>query len=225
MITRFGMGTRKAGTTAEEFQAHWRTSHADVVRGMGGLTRYWQNHAVLRDGEPLLPWPGFDACAQIEGESIADLDRAFSSPHFLSAVRPDERDFLDLTRGGYMLCELAHAEGSAQAGSLADTVRNGVRLLTFMRLSPLASQGPLAQALHQPLDGGEWTGREIYLALTGMASGQRFSQFDALETLWFVDAQAAERYVCSVRARERRTQLAGLVWGTERLIARVNAVI
>jgi uncharacterized protein (TIGR02118 family) len=222
MITRFGMAPRKAGMDAAAFQAHWRTTHADVVLGMGGFKRYWQNHAVLRDGEPLLPWTGFDACAQFDGDSIADFDRAFSTEHYLSAVRGDEPNFLDTSRGGYMLCERIYADGRAQDDTIDETVRSCVRLMTFMRLTPMGSVAVLGEALRAPVRGGDAVGREAFLASIG---GQRYSVFDAVEIQWFTHADAAEMYVRSAAARERRAQLAGLVRGTERLIARVHVVI
>jgi uncharacterized protein (TIGR02118 family) len=219
MITRFGLAPRKSGLTIPEFQTHWRTAHAAVVKGMAGLKRYWQNHAVLRaDGEPLLPWTGFDACAQIDTDSLADLDRAFASPHYLTTVKEDEYRFVDGPRGGYVLCERAVAEGNIDVG--------GVRLLTFMRLTPLGSAAALSEALRGLGTAPGARGRELFLAGTGGAlGGQRFSLFDAVDILWFDDPARAERHVTSADARQRRDSVAHLVRGTERLIAKVNPVI
>src|SRR5262249_39782939 len=157
----------------DQFQEHWRTSHAAAVRGMDGLARYWQNHAVLRDGEPLLPWPGFDACAQIDVDSLPGMDRAFSASHYQTVVREDERRFIAGTQGGYMLSERVQAQGEVSSGT-------GVRLLTFMRLSPMASATALSDALQQGSMPSQATGREIYMAFAGgTLGGQRFSLFDA----------------------------------------------
>ena len=217
MITRFGFAPRKPDLTIAAFQEHWRTSHARVVSQLAGLRRYWQNHAVLRDGEPLLPWPGFDACAQIEADTLVDLDRAFLSPHYQGPVREDERRFIDHTGFGMMLCERAHAEGRVDG--------TGVRLLTFMRLAPMRPPAALADALLGAPRAGLAQGREVYLALTGAAAAQRTSLFDAMEALWFSSEDEAERHVRSAKEREYRTRLADSVRGCERLIARVVAVI
>lgn len=217
MISRFGFAPRKPGLSIAEFQNHWRTSHATAIRGMVGLKRYWQNHAVLRDDEPLLPWPGFDACAQIEADTLLDLDMAFVTPYYHGPVREDEMRFIHHAAFGFLLCERALAEGRVQG--------EGVRLMTFMRLAPLRAPQALADALLNARPAGEFDGREVFLALTAAASAQRTSLFDALEILWFSDADKAERHTRSAVAREHRTRLADVVRGTERLIARVVEVI
>lgn len=98
MIVRLGMAPRRAGMTPEQFQQHWRTSHADVVSTMPGLRRYVQLHAVLDGGEPLLPYPGFDACSALSFDDVPGMDAAFESETFRGAVMRDEQDFVDKTR-------------------------------------------------------------------------------------------------------------------------------
>ncbi|HSV77790.1 MAG TPA: EthD domain-containing protein [Ramlibacter sp.] len=226
MITRFGMAPRKAGLQVAEFQDHWRTTHAQLAAGIPGFRRYWQNHALLQEGENLLPWPGFDVCSQIEADSIADFDRAFSSPHYLEAVRADERRFIDTTGGGYMLCERAAATGALFDAAPAGQVLEPVRLLTFLRLAPMASSAALGELLCAQQLAPSATGREVFLAFHGgTLGGQRYSIFEALEILWFADAGAALRHVVSAPARAQRLELAALVRGTERLVARVHTVV
>ena len=48
-VVRFASGLRRAGLSVPEFQLHWRTTHAEVVLELDGLTGYVQNHLVLRD--------------------------------------------------------------------------------------------------------------------------------------------------------------------------------
>ncbi len=217
MISRFGCAPRKPDLTIAQFQEYWRTSHAKVVSQMVGLKRYWQNHAVLRDGETLLPWPGFDACAQIDAETLVDMDRAFLSPHYQGAVREDERRFINHTGFGMTLCERVLADGRIDG--------TGVRLLTFLRLAPMRVPAALSEALLGDKRPGVAKGREVFLALTGAAGGQRTSLFDAVESLWFDNEAEAERQVRSAEEREHRMRLADSVRGCERVIARVVAVI
>lgn len=217
MLSRFGCAPRKPDLTIDQFQEHWRTSHAKVVSGLVGLKRYWQNHAVLRDGETILPWPGFDACAQIDAETMVDMDRAFLSEHYQGLVREDERRFINHTGFGMTMCERVLADGRLDG--------SGVRLLTFMRLAPLRTPAALAEALRADKRPGVAKGREVFLALTGAAAGQRISLFDAVESLWFDSEADAERQVRSIEEREHRTRLADTVRGCERLIARVVVVI
>ena len=217
MISRFGSAPRKPDLTITQFQEHWRTSHARVVGQMVGLKRYWQNHAVLRDGETILPWPGFDACAQIDADTLLDMERAFLAPHYQITVREDERRFINHTGFGMTLCERALDEGRVDG--------SGVRLLTFMRLAPMRAPAALSEALLSAPRSGVAKGREVYLALTGVAAGQRSSLFDAVEALWFDDEAEAERQVRSAEEREHRTRLADSVRGCERVITRVIKVI
>jgi uncharacterized protein (TIGR02118 family) len=84
--------------SAVEFQEHWRTSHADVVGHLPNLRRYTQFHAILRRGDPILDYPGFDACSALSFDTLGDMDDAFSSSEFTGVVQEDERQFVDKTR-------------------------------------------------------------------------------------------------------------------------------
>ena len=217
MISRFGCAPRKPDLSIAQFQEHWRTSHAKVIGQLVGLDRYWQNHAVLRDGETILPWPGFDACAQIDAQSMVDMDRAFLSPHYQGAGREDERRFINHTGFGMTLCERVLADGRVDG--------SGVRLLTFLRLAPMRAPAALAEALLGDRRAGVAKGREVFLALSGAAAAQRTSLFDAVESLWFDTEDEAECQVRSKEEREHRTRLADSVRGCERVITRVIKVI
>lgn len=98
MIVRLGTAPRIDGLDFEGFQRHWRTSHADVVSRMPGLRRYQQFHAELEGGEPLLPYPGFDACSALRFDDATAMDEAFASTQFLGSVQDDEKAFVDKTR-------------------------------------------------------------------------------------------------------------------------------
>src|SRR5579884_1157512 len=97
-ITRVGMAPRADGLTVEAAQEHWRTAHGDVASGIPGLRSYVQNHAILRDGLPLLPYPGFDACSELQFDSFDAMRAGFASKHYQSAVRADESNLIDKTR-------------------------------------------------------------------------------------------------------------------------------
>ena len=98
MIARLGTAPRIPGMGLEDFQAHWRTSHADVVGGLPGLRSYVQLHAVLDGGRTVLPHPGFDACSLLVFDDVEAMDAAFDSPRFRSDVQADEAEFVDKTR-------------------------------------------------------------------------------------------------------------------------------
>lgn len=222
MWMRFGVAPQRADMSTEDFQAYWRDRHAPVVCGMPGLTLYHQNHAVLHQGEPLLPWPGFDACAQFGAAAATGFDQAFSSAHYRDAVTPDARRFVDTARGGFVLC--APQPPAAQTHGDLDAPLGGerVRLLTFLRAAPQVSAASLAdalQALDIPVDA---LGRGVWRATV---AGQQFSIFDAVEILCFPGPDAALRHVLGGASRLRMEPLAGAIRGTERLIARVAVVL
>ena len=217
MLTRFSLAPRRTGMSGADFQAYWKDRHPDVVRGMPGLTSYQQNHALLRDDEPLLPWPGFDACAQFGADSSAGFDQAFSSQHYLGPVSADARRFVDIGHGGFVLCRQRLLQGAVDA----PVGGQRVRLLSFLRLAPLAGLAALEAALGMLAAPQKALGREVFVAVP---DGQHASVFDAVEILFFPDAEAALQHVVHGESRRRMEPLAGLVRGTERLIAQVVAV-
>lgn len=213
-ITRFGLAPRRPGLTTAEFQAHWAGRHADLVRPLAPR-RYWQNHAVLAGDEPLLPWPGFDACSEIDFESFVEIDRFFSSRQYQGPIRDDESHLVDIAQGGSILTERSFAEGEF----------SGVRLLSFLRVAPLRSISEAAEALQAGGLAAAATGRELFVTLTGRAAAQRISVFDLIEALWFPSADLALQFVGSKESRLQRAAVAGLIRGCDRLIAKVNVVV
>ena len=83
---------RKPGMGVEDFQAHWRGHHAEVVKGLPNMHRYIQSHALLggyRKGD--LPWDGI---AEIWVDSV-DVMRAWAGSEALAAIERDEESFID----------------------------------------------------------------------------------------------------------------------------------
>ena len=83
---------RKPGMGVEDFQAHWRGHHAEVVKGLPNMRRYIQSHALLggyRKGD--LPWDGI---AEIWVDSV-DVMRAWAGSEALAAIERDEENFID----------------------------------------------------------------------------------------------------------------------------------
>lgn len=215
MITRIGVAPRRAGLGSEEFQAHWAGPHGDVVPALPGLRRYWQNHALLEEGEPLLPWPGFDACADLDFPSVAAMRDAFASPAYTEAVKADEGAFVDKAKGGLMVTRREIRAGTPDPAA-------GVRLMRFLRAAPGRAEA-LAAALRGTPAEPEALAEELLLALSEAEAGP--SIFDAVEALWFDSPAGALGWLRSPAARERIAATAGLVRGTEHLLARVRVVV
>jgi uncharacterized protein (TIGR02118 family) len=209
VITRFGLAPRREGWTVERFQEHWRRRHGPIIGGLPGLVRYWQNHALAAP----LPWPGFDACSQLDAPDAATFDAVFAHPTYLTDGRADERRFVDRSVGGHLMAERVVAEGRT------DPV--GVRLLAFLRAAPRCGPADVATVLTAPGRGGDAVGREAFARVPG-ASGDAF---DAVESLWFDDAAAAVAHLRSAAAERDRRALAGVVRGTEHLLAAVHVVL
>lgn len=217
MITRIGLAPRRPGLDIDTFQAHWRGRHGELAAQLPGVRRYWQNHAVLRAGEPVLPWTGFDACAEIDFESLESMGAAFVTPLYLGPIRDDEAYLIEKTRGGMVLSRRTIVSGAP--------LLDGVRLITFMRAAPGRRAADLHAALAAAPEPPGAVGREIFAALDPEEAGGHVSVFDAVEMLWFATADAAERHVISPAARERRATMAELVRGVERLVARVRVMV
>lgn len=128
MIVRLGMAPRFPDRSFRSFLDHWRTSHADAVANLPELRRYVQFHAVLRDGHPLLPYPGFDACSALSFDSVEAMDRAFASDVFRGAIQADEREFADKTRFTGVIGDLR-----VRAGDPDDGPDDRVTLVTLWR--------------------------------------------------------------------------------------------
>ena len=141
MIVRLGMAPRRDGLDFQEFQEHWRTSHADAVSHLPGLRRYQQFHAVLQGGRPVLPYPGFDACSALRFPTVEAMDAAFASEEFLGAVQADEAEFVDKTR-------FQGVVGTWRPDSDADLGASGpVQVLSLLVAEPGVSPEELADRL------------------------------------------------------------------------------
>lgn len=210
MIVRFATALRRAGTTTPEFQRHWRTLHAEAVRALPRLGRYVQNHLILRDdGRPWLPRPTFDACAEIEFTDVPAMEAAFSSPA-ADAVRADSALLVEPGRGGLTIC---------RRRLLREGREDGVKLVSVLRRFPACPQeeleavlaGEYAEAVGAA---GHVVRHEQLLPLPGGTPA-----CDAVDLLWFPDAEAAHAFVFSDAADQGADALAGRALGIERLVA------
>jgi hypothetical protein len=216
-VTRFGLLPRFPGMTVEVFQEHWKTSHAELaVRLMPDMDRYWQNHRIRSGAAATLPWPGFDACSEIDASSVAEHLSMRTSAQFFALAAEEDPTILDESKSGAVWARRIESRGD---------VGSGVRLLSFMRRSPMHDQAELVDALCSSPAAGSGHGREVYAALTGRAAGQVWSVYDAVEAIWFADAGEASAYLSSEDAERDATHLAGIVRGREQFLADVLVVI
>lgn len=217
MIVRIGLAPRRKGLGTEEFQAHWHDVHAPLVTRLVGLRRYWQNHALLRDGEPLLPWPGFDACTEMQFDDTDAMKAAFAGEHYQRGIKDDTAYLIDKSRMAVVLTERIHLAGRIEM--------NDLRLMTFMRRAPGRTDAEFRDALRTLPAASTARAHELFLPREAQAANQPENGFDAVDVQWFGTSGDAERYIVSTEAREHRHEVAPLVRGVERLIARVRVIV
>ena len=165
MIVRVGCAPREASLSFEAFQEHWASEHGALAGTIPGLRGYVQNHAVLADGQPLLPYVGFDACSELSFDSLEAMDEGFASEHYRTNVTADEKVLVDKTRFGMLLTERrVLREGTPGKGA--------VKLLTFLTED-------------RDSDAGESVRHEQLVVIPGAHDG-RIPPFASLvDILWF----------------------------------------
>jgi uncharacterized protein (TIGR02118 family) len=220
-ITRLGTAPRAAGLSYTGFQDHWRGEHAGLAGGLPGLRRYLQNHAVLEDGLPVLPYAGFDACSEIEFDSVEAMDAAFASEHYRSTVTADEHALIERSRFMLALMERSVVrDGAPPAGA--------VKLLSFWRTTARASTAELHDALAEQwvaaTAGAGHVRHEQLHTLDGVHEGRPGPVCDAVDILTFADLAAAHSFTRSAQATDAEWQLAGIGSCAGRLIASEVAV-
>lgn len=102
MIKFTAMLVRHPSLTREQFVAHHKTSHAALFMGLPAsvqhIRRYVQSHSLAVE-VPGMPASRYDGMTEVWFDDINDFAAVFTSPEYLSTVRPDEQSFLDLAAG------------------------------------------------------------------------------------------------------------------------------
>jgi hypothetical protein len=221
MITRMFFGARRADLTTEACLAHWRGKHAAIGARLPHVRAYVQNHGVLAGGRFLLPYPGFDIMPELDWDDLPAMDGAIDSPAHEHDSIDDEANFIDVHRTGYAVASrnpLINREPS----------RDAVKLVTLLRRAPNASQRALTEALTGPYAAvvarSNPQRHEVLITLPDREGRPPFS-VQAVDLLWFPDARDALAWVGSEAANAAAWQLAGIAFGSERLIARPHKVV
>lgn len=222
MIIRIGMAPRRVGSSLTEFQRHWREEHSAVARQIPGLRGYVQNHNILDGaGRPLLPYPGFDACAETAFDDVASMDAAFSSAEYLGAVRADEDLLIDKSCFFMLLCDRVVIDAGG-----AET--DGVKLMTFMRAHPLVHRDELVALASGPyadLVRSAHATRHVQLTPSAdLHAGRQAPNCELVDCVWFETTRHALDFVNGSAGREADDLLGGKVFGRERLLASVRVV-
>ena len=216
MITRLSGAPRLAEMTIEQFQEHWRTSHADAAGKIPGLRSYVQNHAVLIDGAMVFPYPGFDACAELDFDSVAAMDEGFASETYRIEVMKDERAFVDKTRFSLII---------ADREEIAPVTGGDVKLVVFYQLHPIAEEDALADALRDHARSAVAAGASGFHLLTpnpeAHAEGRYPAAAPAATISWWPSVDA----VVDFEGSAAQWALSGIAASAARLVARPITVV
>ena len=229
MLTRIGAAARRSVLTIREFQDHWKTHHGPTAGSIPNLERYVQHHAVLVDGRTLLPYPGFDACSELDFESLEAMDEGFRLVAESGELKADEDRFVDKTRFSWVLGEsdtrTVTADGSAQASG------DPITLVTWWRTHPASTKQRLLDVLT-----GHWeeglhgdptlplVDRRLVVARDDWHEGRSAPTADAVEIITFGGLDVALSFLAG-HAQRQAPVFAGVAFGVERHLARPVEVV
>jgi uncharacterized protein (TIGR02118 family) len=221
MITRVFFGPRRQDMATEACLAHWRGKHAEIGARLPGVRAYVQNHGVLAHGRFLLPYPGFDIMPELDWDDLAAMDAAIDSPAHERDSIDDEANFIDVSRTGYAVTT-RHVLSGGQPASGA------VKLITLLRRAVNASSQALADALMGPyalaVSPAGLRRHEVLVTLADREGRPGFA-VQAVDMLWFSEPRDALAWVESDAAAAASWSLAGIAFGSERLIARPQKIV
>ena len=221
MITRVFLAARRGDMTTEACLAHWRGRHAQIGARLPKVRAYVQNHGVLDGGRFLLPYPGFDIMPELDWDSLEDMDAAIDSPAHEQDSIDDEANFIDTLRTGLAVTHRHVVDAGTPAA-------DSVKLITFFRRASTASDSSLHAALQGDYaDAVRGTGpsrHEVLLTIPDRAGRPPFTA-QAIDLLWFATPREALEWSASDAYHRASWALAGVGFGTERLIARPDRVV
>ena len=86
--------------SVDDFQTHWRTRHAKLVRENAATARYIRKYVQCHTmpDQYELGEVAYDGTAELWFDSVEDKDAFFSDPDYLRDIQPDEARFADMTR-------------------------------------------------------------------------------------------------------------------------------
>lgn len=218
MLTRVGAAARRNNLSFEDFQQHWVEQHGPTAGSIPNLVRYVQHHAVLSGGVPVLPYPGFDACSELDFDSLAAMDDGFAQAAATGELKADEDRFVDKERYSWVL-------GEADVRLATTPPAEPVTLVSWWRAHPSSSAERLVEVLT-----GSWedalaesvaspiAGRRLIVARRDWHRGRPDPTADAVEVIVFDGIDCARDFVVDTVSRIG-TIVAGVAFGVERHLA------
>lgn len=189
MLKQVTIFRKRPELSADAFEEHWRTQHAEVVCELPGLRRYVQNHMVAPGGER-------DGIAEVWFDDIAAM-RANAGHPALEAIRADERNFIDVDTMEAIIAEPA---------TVIDGEAGGAKLIVLVKRNPSVEPERFHRAWRDEVGGamaalaGEPHAPTRYEQDHTRAGGYRNGRepaFDGTASLWFPDQDAAGAFFTS----------------------------
>ncbi len=176
---------RKPGMSVEDFQKHWRTTHADIIVRLPGLRRYIQSHVLAsgyRKGEPV-----YDGVAESYFDDTQAMKALAKTPEY-AAVLADEPNFIDAASMGSIITDEVVIKDGAVSENTVKSIdfvnrKAGMSVDDFQKYWRV-THGPLcraAQAMRRYVQNP--TRRAIY-------DSGRTPPYDGVAMAWFDDMQA-----------------------------------
>lgn len=176
---------RKPGVAVEDFDRHWGTRHADLVRRLPGIRRYVQNPTLAsgyRRREPV-----YDGVAEAwfdDGEAL----RVSGASREYDAVKADEQNFIDAASIASVITEEVVVVSGPEA-------KGAAKLIAFLNRRPdldpesfraywRAQHGPLAAKVPGIV-------RYVQCHVTpGIYRAGREPIYDGVPISWFADPES-----------------------------------
>ena len=176
---------RKKGMSVEEFQAYWRTTHADLIVRLPGIRRYVQSQplaSAYRKGEPI-----YDAVAESYFDDTQAMKALVGTPEY-AAVQADEPNFIDApSLGSVITCEHVIKDGVAPENAL-----KSIDFLNRKRDMSVDDFQRYWRDVHGPLCAAEPAMRRYVQNHTrrGIYDSGKTPPYDGVAICWFDDLQA-----------------------------------
>lgn len=185
MVKLIAFFKRKAGMSVEDFQAYWRTSHADIVVKLPGIRHYVQSHTILsgyRKGEPV-----YDGMAELWFDDTDVMRRQAGTPEF-AAVRADEPNFMDVASQGTIITE----EHVIKDGPVPDDGVKNVEFVSHKPGMPIEDFQAHWREVHGPLGAAIPVVRRYVQSHTRLSiyKSGKTPLYDGVALTWFDSTQA-----------------------------------
>ena len=224
MITRIGAAARRSHMSIGGFQTHWKEQHGPTAGAIPDLKRYVQHHAVVVDGRSILPYPGFDACSELDFESIDAMDEGFRLAAESGELKADEDRFVDKEKYSWLL-----GETEVRFERPGAPPNDPITLVTWWRSHPASNRDRLVEVLtgewERSLDDGTAvTRRTLAVARDDLHQGRGAPTADVVEIITFGGLDVVQGFIGG-HMQEHGPMFAGIAFGVERHVARVVVII